>query len=402
MTTKKPFAVVICGGGTAGIEALLRLRPLAGDSVEVTLLCPQEQLFYRPDAVLQPFTMDPMHPYPIRRIAADTGARWLRDSLAWVDPINRTAHTATGAEFAYDALLLAVGGRELSPPEHMDVFSDHSSAGMYRGIVEDIEAGRITQIAYVRPEQPSWPLPLYELALLTAQRAREVNAQLDIAFITREPQPLHAFGREASQAVMQLFHDARIDLHTGVDVTMPGPRHLILQPGGTQLYPDRTITLPTITGPNIRGIPGGAVDRFVSVDAYCRVLHSDGRIFAAGDATSLPLKHGGIGAQQADTAAAGIAHLAGAAGPAAPLRPVIRGELLTGSAPLYLSAHLIHGDDHADGSRSELYDHPPWLEDEELVAAELAPYLRGLRDGAATDQTRSTASLAQSATSGRE
>lgn len=253
MTTKKPFAVVICGGGTAGIEALLRLRRLAGNSVEVTLLCPQEQLFYRPDAVLQPFTLDPMRPYPIRSIAADTG-----------------------------------------------------------------------------------------------------------------------------------------------------PRHLVLHPGGTQLYPDRTVTLPTITGPNIRGIPGGAMDRFVSVDAYCRVLHSDGRIFAAGDATSLPLKHGGIGAQQGDTVAAGIAHLAGAAGPAAPLRPVIRGELLTAGSPLYLSAHLSHDDDHADGSRSEVYDHPPWLEDEELVAAELAPYLRGLRNGAATDQTRSTASLAQSATSGRE
>jgi sulfide:quinone oxidoreductase len=201
---------------------------------------------------------------------------------------------------------------------------------------------------------------------------------------------------------VQLFHDARIDLHTGVDVTMPGPRHLVLQPGGTQLYPDRTITLPTITGPNIRGIPGDALERFVSIDAYCRVLHTDGRIFAAGDASNLPLKHGGIGAQQADTAAAGIAHLAGAAGPAAPLRLMIRGELLTVSATLYLSAHLIHGDSRADGSRSEFYDHPPWLEDEELVAAELAPYLRGLRDGASADQQRPSESLAQSATSGPE
>lgn len=381
MTAKKPFAVVICGGGTAGIEGLLRLRRLAGGSVEVTLLCPQEQLFYRPDAVLEPFALRPMQPYPIARIAADTSARWLCDSLAWVDPSNRTVHTTAGVELAYDALLLAVGARERTPPEHMDVFTDQGSATMYRGILEDIEAARITEIAFVRPEQPSWPLPLYELALLTAQRARDVHAQLHISVITREPQPLHAFGREAGQAIVRLFHDAGIDLHTGVDVTTPGPRHLILQPGGTDLYPDRTITLPTITGPNIRGIPGDAEDRFVPVDAYCRVRHTDGRVFAAGDATDLPLKHGGVGAQQADTAAAGIAHLAGVAGPAAPLRPMIQGELLTASAPFYLSAHLIHDDSHAAGLRSELYERPPWLADEELVAAELAPYLRDLRDG---------------------
>jgi sulfide:quinone oxidoreductase len=121
------------------------------------------------------------------------------------------------------------------------------------------------------------------------------------------------------------------------------------------------------------------------VDEYCRVRHTDGRIFAAGDATDLPLKHGGIGAQQADTAAAGIAHLAGAAGPAAPLGPMIRGELRTGGAPLYLEARLIAG----GGFRTELYDHPPWLPDEQLVAAELTPYLRRLREQAsAADSTR--------------
>jgi len=56
----------------------------------------------------------------------------------------------------------------------VDVFADHTASDTYRGILDDIEAGRITRIAYVRPKQPSWPLPLYDLALLTAQRARAV------------------------------------------------------------------------------------------------------------------------------------------------------------------------------------------------------------------------------------
>jgi sulfide:quinone oxidoreductase len=378
------YAAVICGGGTAGIEGLLRLHRLAGASVEVTLLGPEEYLFYRPDAVLAPFTSQPVHRYPIARIVADTGARWVRDRLAWVDPARGTVHTDGGEEIAYDALLLAVGGREREPVEHMDVFTDRS-ADAYRGILDGIEAGRITRMAYVRPRRPSWPVPLYELALLTAKRARDVGAQLEIAFITHERQPLRAFGADAGRAITKLLNDAGITLHTRADVTMLGPRHLVLEPSGVELHPDRTITLPTITGTNIRGIPGGALDRFVPVDEYCRVRHTDGRIFAAGDATDLPLKHGGIGAQQADTAAAGIAHLAGAAGPATALGPMIRGQLRTGGAPLYLEARLIAG----GGFRTKLYDHPPWLPDEQLVAAELTPYLRRLRERASgADSTR--------------
>jgi NADPH-dependent 2,4-dienoyl-CoA reductase/sulfur reductase-like enzyme len=72
------------------------------------------------------------------------------------------------------------------------------------------------------------------------------------------------------------------------------------------LRPDLIVTVPRITGPNVRGIPGDAQDRFLRVDEHCRVTGAGGRIYAAGDATHLPVKHGGVGAQQADTAAASI------------------------------------------------------------------------------------------------
>ena len=49
------FAVVICGGGIAGIEGLLRLRRLAGDQLDMILLSPADYLVYRPLAVLEPF-----------------------------------------------------------------------------------------------------------------------------------------------------------------------------------------------------------------------------------------------------------------------------------------------------------------------------------------------------------
>jgi NADPH-dependent 2,4-dienoyl-CoA reductase/sulfur reductase-like enzyme len=52
-------------------------------------------------------------------------------------------------------------------------------------------------------------------------------------------------------------------------------------------------------------------DGFVPVGEFSRVPGMAEHVFAAGDATNFPIKHGGFGAQQADVAAAGIAALAG-------------------------------------------------------------------------------------------
>lgn len=121
------FAVVICGGVIAGVEALLRLRRLAGEAVAVTLLGVADDLIYRPLRVFEPFTGAAAARYPIADIAAHTGARWVRDRLAWVDRATRIVHTAGGQALRYDALLLAIGGSERKPDANVAVFTDHTS-----------------------------------------------------------------------------------------------------------------------------------------------------------------------------------------------------------------------------------------------------------------------------------
>lgn len=59
-------------------------------------------------------------------------------------------------------------------------------------------------------------------------------------------------------------------------------------------------------------------------------------VWAAGDATDLPVKHGSLACQLADVAAAAIAAQAGADVAVTPLRPVLRGRLLTGAADRFL------------------------------------------------------------------
>lgn len=367
-----PFCTVICGAGIAGIEAALRLRRLAGDEVQITLIDPAESLVYRPLAVREPFALSGARRYPLRSVVAALGAKWIQDGVEGVDPVERTVHLAGGDELAYDALLLALGGRESSPHEHAHVFNDRNAGETFHGIVQDIESGYITSIVFIEPDGPTWPLPLYELALMTAERAYSMNATCEITFITPHERPLQAFGGGAAEAVQRLFAEAGITLHAGATARVESARHVVVEPQGSELHPQRVVTLPRITGPDLGGISGIAPYGLLAIDDRCRVRELDGRVFAAGDATDFAVKHGGISAQQADTAAAGIAHLAGAGEATAPFEPALRGMLLTGHKPLFIAAHVVEG----KGWHSEVYDEPPWASDEKVVAEELGPFLR--------------------------
>jgi sulfide:quinone oxidoreductase len=369
------FEVVVCGGGVAGVEALLRLRQLGGDRMRLTMVSPDPDLVYRPLAVMEPFASSGVRRYPLERITADVGARWVRDGLSSVDHANRAVHTESGKTLRYDALLLAIGARESSPYEHALVFTDRDAGATLRGLVRDVELGVVKSLAFVLPHEWAWPLPLYELALMTAARARSMDVNPQITFVTSEGRPLKAFGQAGGDAVVRLLEEAGITLHTGIVAQVPAPG--VLRLDGTQLEAERIVTLPKITGRAIRGIPAGS-RWFVPIDQWCVVWATDGRVFAAGDGTDFPVKQGGIAAQQADTAAAGIAHVAGLGHRPPALHPVIRGALLTGGRPLYVAAHVVAG----LGWQSEIYERPPWPPEDKIVAEELGPYLRKLEPAA--------------------
>ena len=88
------------------------------------------------------------------------------------------------------------------------------------------------------------------------------------------------------------------------------------------------VALPAMDGPAMDGLPkdeGG----FIPIDEHARVRGVED-VYAAGDGTNFPIKQGGLGTQQADAAAAHIAHRLGAAIDVEPFHPVLRGKLLTG------------------------------------------------------------------------
>jgi sulfide:quinone oxidoreductase len=248
------------------------------------------------------------------------------------------------------------------------LFTDRDGGQTFRSIIDDLDEGRITSLAFVVPNWPVWTLPLYELALLTAHRAQATGIPVELTFVTAEARPLKAFGRAAADAIGRLLADAGVQLCAGELAQVPEPGCVSLS--GGELRVDRIVTLPRLTGPAVPGLPAGT-GWFTPIDDHCRVPSTEGRVFAAGDATDFPIKHGGLGAQQADAAAAGIAHLAGAGPRPDPITPVIRGMLLTGDRPVFLVARPIGG----VGWDSEVHEQCPWPLDDKVVAEELGPCL---------------------------
>lgn len=368
----RAFEVVLAGGGVAALEAALALHELAGDRVGITLLAPEPEFVHRPSAVMEPFAYAKARRYSLAGFAADIGAGLVADSLAWVDPGERVVHTDSGAQLGYDALLLGLGARAHPRFEHVVTLDDRRIDELLHGLIQDVEDGYVTSLAFIIPARMAWPLPVYELALMIGARASGMNVDPTITVLTSEPGPLAVFGDGASRAVSKLLAENQIDVLTSAHCEVPQSGRIEISPGGRVLEVDRVVALPELSGPAVRGLPA-AENGFIPVDQRCQVRGLP-RVFAAGDATDFAVKHGSIAAQQADTAAREITALAGLAVELEPFRPEIRGILLTGGQPRYLSARLTG----SHGFTSVLSTEPMWTPPAQIAARYLAPYLEQL------------------------
>jgi sulfide:quinone oxidoreductase len=371
-TAPESFEVVIVGGGVAGLEGALALRNLAGDRVSLKLMAPSPDFVYRPMTVREPFSWAVAERYPLPEIAPDIGAELVKDALVRVDPGAQVVHGESGSELRYDALLLGLGAKIRARYEHAVTLNDARLDELLHGLIQDVEGGYVNRLGFVVPPRMAWPLPVYELALMTSRRAYDMNVEVAATIVTPEDAPLAVFGQGVSQAVAELLAERGIEVIVSAYCEVPRTGVIEISPGERTLEVDRVVALPELDGPAVPGLPHTS-DGFIPVDDHCRVRDTE-RVYAAGDAVDFAVKHGGIAAQQADTAAQAIAALAGAPVDPQPFRPSIHGVLLTGEEPRYLSAEITGG----RGLRSELTDEPTWSPPTKISARYLAPYLEQL------------------------
>jgi sulfide:quinone oxidoreductase len=223
-------------------------------------------------------------------------------------------------------------------------------------ILADLEGGYTRSLAFVVPPGVSWPLPAYEIAIMTAGEVRAMGIDdAELTVVTPEDAPLGIFGRAASEAVAKLLDEAGVAVRTGVYARVEGGA-LRLTPGDGELRPQRIVALPVLEGPAIPGVPadeGG----FIPIDEHGRVTGVDD-MYAAGDGTTFPVKQGGLACQQADAAAAAIAAQAGADVRPEPFRPVLRGKLMTGRGGTYLRHAMSGGGGESRSSEFMLWSPP--------------------------------------------
>ena len=334
----------------------------------LTLLAPEAKLTYRPLSVLAPFAAGGATTYPLDQMATDIGFTHVRGRLVSVDPAAHTVTTVTGERMGYDVLLIASGARPTEPFPAATAFTGSlTDQERVHGIVQDVEGGYLHRIAFVVPSGATWPLPLYELALMLAERAYDMCNQVDLHLVTPERQPLELFGAEAARQVKQLLEDAGITLHTNASTEIVGRGKLRTGPGARILSFDRVVSVPTLVGPSIAGLPADPRG-FLVTDAHARVIGVP-NVYAAGDVTAFPIKQGGIACQQADAAAAAIAAWAGAPVTAEPFTPVLRGMLLTTGRALHMRDGQVAG-------------RALWWPPTKIAGRELAGYLEGLDESA--------------------
>lgn len=365
---QEPVRVLIAGGGVAALETALALRALAEERVSIELVAPERDFTHRPLAVAAPFRVGEVETFPLHKLAEAAGAELRRGAVTSVDPGRHVVLTDDGRELTYDVLVLALGARPVEAFRNALTFRGPQDGPALTALLEDIVNGEVRSVAFAVPTGTSWPLPLYELALLTgAYLTDRGTVGIPITLVTPEEAPLALFGPGASDAIRELFELRGIDVRP--NTTPLSFEHGLLRVApGEDIAVERLVALPRLEGPRIHGLTHDK-DGFVPTDEFGHVI-SQQDVYAVGDMTNFPLKQGGIATQQADAVAESIAAGAGASLEPTPFKPILRGLLLTGMAPRYLRAE-------PGSTRSEVDAETLWWPPAKTVGRYVGPLLAG-------------------------
>src|SRR5581483_6960465 len=176
------------------------------------------------------------------------------DALARVEADEHIAVTASGERIAYDTLVVATGAIPREPFPGPMTFRGRADVGALRHLLHELVSGAARSVAFALPTERMWPLPLYELALMTAAHLRERAVEADVWLVTPEEEPLELFGPAAARAVGAMLRARGVRLRSSSRPALVRDRALVFA-GGAELYVDRVVTGPELEGPRIAGLP---------------------------------------------------------------------------------------------------------------------------------------------------
>ena len=212
--------VLVAGAGIAAVECVLALRELAGPQLEIELLAPAAELVHRPSSVQTPFGAEAAARIDLSALAQRLDVQLRRDSLAAVAMDDRQVVTRGADRRDYDFLVVATGAPSRDAVHGAVTFRGPAQRGRRREACS--AAPPPTRgCASCSPPRPAstWPLPIYELALLSAAALRERGvAEPDITVVTAEAEPARRARRRRGRRAAR---DARARGHRPRDRRRP-------------------------------------------------------------------------------------------------------------------------------------------------------------------------------------
>ena len=348
----RPPRLLIAGGGVAALEACLCLRArAAAPELAIDLLTPDAVFSYRPLTVAEPFGGAQPWRIALECFAAEQALTLIQDTLAAVDPAEATVVTGAGVRAGYDRLLVAVGADAVDAVPGAVSPRGPAAGGSLRRVLDAAGRRLRARLAFVVRSARSWPVPLYELALLAAAELRARGTGYEVSIVTPEPEPLALLGPRASALVGEILRRRDVAFVGGATATEADGGELCLTDRRV-LRAEHVLALPWAGGRAVTGLPRDEAG-FVPVDAHGRVRGVAG-VLAAGDATGFPLKQAGLAALQADAAAETILAELGFPVEPQPFAPVLDGRLSAGYDP----SRLRRDSGHADVGGHALWWHP--------------------------------------------
>jgi sulfide:quinone oxidoreductase len=321
--SSQPARVAIIGGGVAALEAMLALDALSYNEADVHLFSPEPGFMLKSLAVSTGFGRSEPTTYDLSSLAATAGASFHQLSVSEVDTKNRLLRLSDDAEFGYDYLIASPGTKSIwSVPGATPYWGPAGNQAVVEALA-GLRGRKEARVIVTMPESGSWPLPLYELALLISA---ELDPAASISIVTPESSPLGLFGKTSAGKVATLLGDLGIEILLETAPAEFGDGTLTTT-NGRSLEADLVLTLPVLEGRPIPGLPSNE-QGFIPVDEFGRI-EGHTREYAAGDVTSFPVKFGGLATEQADVAAQAIAASAWGAPAPKPFEPVYHGTLVT-------------------------------------------------------------------------
>jgi sulfide:quinone oxidoreductase len=330
--------VLVAGGGPAAAETVFALREHAGPRVRLTLVAPNFDLAPRAARGAEPFSPVGGRGRPLRALARQVRAHHYAGRVTAVDAARHEVALADHGRLGYDALVLAVGGRpRIAYPTALTFFGQAGAVALNR-VMDDIESGRTRSLAFVVPPGAGWAVPLYELAIQVGIEVRAAGLDVRLRLITPERGPLAIFGARGEASVRALLDEAGVAFR-GCTTVVCDVHGRLLEDDDQALPEQRVVALPALDGPALSGTPQAA-GGFLPVDHHGAVRGAFD-VFAAGAATTYPLKQADLACQQASTVAEALAQRAGAYVTPSPWKPVVRAHLLAGRGRSLVLEH--HG-----------------------------------------------------------